>query len=427
MVWKNGKGWAFLSAAGALLVAAVLVRGDVAYFTDPKYARDDYRGMARYVAAMATPEDAVILDAPGQAEVFRYYYQGPAPVFLLPEQRPPDRKSTEERLAQIVTARNRLFVLYWATDESDPAGIVEGWLGKHAFKAVDSWHGNVRFVVYSVPHADLPMRHVGKSFGGWLELLEAGFLPHSLRAGEVLQVRFRWRSLEKPDARYKITVQVLDHRWQVVAQQDGEPVGGSVPTTRWNEGQVVDDLHGVLVPFGVPPGKYQVGVAVYRTDTGKRLPILPGQGDMVFIGEVRVSRPTSPPPAEILPIRHRKSVRSDGIELLGFDFYKRGYGYAPDTPIHPGDLLHVELYWQADGKPNGDVRFRLSLVGGRKKEIVSTEGDIGGSYPTGRWQKGDIVRGEHDLMLPADLHPGRYRLYLEFGDVKVRLGMVRVR
>ncbi len=423
-------GWAkaSLSLAGVALAVALLARGDVAYFTDPKFARDDYRGIARYITALATPKDAVILDAPGQVEVFRYYYDGPAPVFLLPEQRPPDRKATEDRLAQIAATRNHIFVLYWATDESDPAGIVEGWLGRHTFEAVDSWRGNVRFVVYSVLHADLPMAPVGELFGGWLELREAGFTPRSLRAGDVLQVRFRWHALQKPDARYKITVQVLDDRWQVVAQQDGEPAGGSMPTTRWAAGQTVDDLHGVLVPFGVPPGKYRVGVAVYRADTGKRLPAPSGHGNMIFIGEVSVSRPESPPPVEILPIRHRKSARSDGVELLGFDFYKRGYGHAPDTPLHPGDLLHVELYWQAVGSPTEDMGFKLSLVGDGGKEASSVAGKIGGHFPTGRWRRGDIVRDEQDLALPAALRPGTYRLRLEFGDAgPLWLGKVRVK
>ena len=43
----------------------------------------------------------------------------------------------------------RLYGIFWATDESDPEGIIEGYLDRHAFKTLDAWHGNVRLVVYT--------------------------------------------------------------------------------------------------------------------------------------------------------------------------------------------------------------------------------------------------------------------------------------
>ncbi len=429
VILRRGKAGVALSAAGIVLVGALLVMGDAAYFGNPRYARDNYRGIVRYITAVAGPRDAVILDAPGQIEVFRYYYHGTTPIYPLPEQRPPDKAATEARLAQIAADSNRLFVLYWATEESDPAGIVEGWLGQHTFKAADSWQGNVRFAIYSVPHADLPVEPTGNLFGDQIALAEAGMAPRALQAGDVLQILLRWQALKKPVARYKVTVQVLDDRQQVVAQQDGEPAGGSMHTDKWSAGQVVDDLHGVLIPFGVPPGNYRVGVAVYRADTGRRLAVPSGQGNMIFIGRVQITRPSFPLPVDLLPIRHRKSIRADGVRLLGFDFYKRGYSHAPDTPIHAGDLLHVELYWQACGDTRENMRFRLSLVDGHDKAVAVTEGKIGGDgFPTSCWKPGDIVKGEHDLALPAGLRPGVYRLRLEFDRARpVWPGRVRVR
>ena len=54
------------------------------YYSDPKAARDDYRGIAEFIVATARPNDAILLVAPGQAEVFDYYYKGDLPVFALP-------------------------------------------------------------------------------------------------------------------------------------------------------------------------------------------------------------------------------------------------------------------------------------------------------------------------------------------------------
>ncbi|MGC8827339.1 MAG: glycosyltransferase family 39 protein, partial [Anaerolineae bacterium] len=138
--------------AGLLVVLALIPAGRTLhrYYTDPTAARDDYRGMVEYIRATAGPDDAVILNAPGQWDVFSYYYRSdPWPVYRLPTERPPNRASLEQGLAELTGRHRRLYVLYWATDESDPERIMESWLDAHAFKGVERWFGNVRFVMYT--------------------------------------------------------------------------------------------------------------------------------------------------------------------------------------------------------------------------------------------------------------------------------------
>jgi len=101
------------------------------------------------------------------------------------------------------------------------------------------------------------------------------------------------------------------------------------------------------------------------------------------------------------------------IHLLGFDRYRRGFGHAPETPLRAGDLLHLTFYWQAQITPAQDWVFRLELLDGRGRTVSELfSPPAGDAYPTSRWQAGEIVRGEHDLLLPAGLTPGRYRLRL---------------
>jgi hypothetical protein len=56
------------------------------------------RGIAQFIFATAQPNDAILLDAPGQSEVFDYYYKGDLPVYPLPRQRPIDVAATEAEL-----------------------------------------------------------------------------------------------------------------------------------------------------------------------------------------------------------------------------------------------------------------------------------------------------------------------------------------
>ncbi len=416
-----------VAGSGALiLVLAGFAMGDYAYFTNPKFARDDYRGMARYIEAVERPGDAIILDAPGQVEVFRYYYHGKLPIYPLPSQRPPDEKATISTLNRIVGKHNRVFALYWATDESDPHGIVEKFLASHGFKSIDRWRGNVRFVVYALPEKSPNLAPKGVLFGDLFELRSAGLYPSDLHAGDILQVFLQWKALHATKQRYKVSVQVLDSQNQVVAQQDGEPAGGSKPTNVWKQGEEVNDLHGVLIPFGTPPGDYRVYAVVYGKSDGRRLKS--EQGDMLLLGRIHVSRPAAPPPEEIIGFEHKAGIVIHGARLLGFDSYKKGFSYAPETPIHPGDVLHITLYWKAIEKT--DINWKVSIwLQGKGKKINSVEGyPAGPGFPPVLWKAGDLLKGEFDIIIPKDASPGIYDLRISSGERKsgVTIGRVKV-
>ncbi len=153
----RGRAQAVLSAALAALIvlgtAAAAGAGLYGLYTASRYFRDDYRGIAAYISAAAVPGDAVLVNAPAQIETFDYYYHGDLPQYPLPQQRPIDTAQTETELAAMVAQHSRIFAVYWATDESDPEGFIEGYLDSHCFKAMDSWFGDVRLVIYAVPQA----------------------------------------------------------------------------------------------------------------------------------------------------------------------------------------------------------------------------------------------------------------------------------
>ena len=401
----------------ALFLAVAALPG---YYADPN-ARDNYAGMARYVQAMGDPStDLVLLDAPGQQEVWAYYDPG-LPVLALPQERPPDRPRTEALLAQAVADRRRIFALFWALDEADPEGIVEGWLDRHAFKGLESWQGHVRFVSYSLPN-DLACRPLEPParFGELAELTQLcqpGW-PQEIVPGEMALVGLTWRPLAETERRYKVTVQLLDARSQVVAQRDSEPVGGSRPTVTWAPGESIRDNYGLLAPLGTPPGVYRLILALYDGETGQRLVTASGQ-DFVPLGEVAVRPGQRALPLDVAPIQHRLERTLGPVTLVGYDAYRKGFAHAPGTPIPSGQPVHVTLYWQApDPLPSDwpeDLHFSLTL--GQEKLTAPL---AGGGYPTGLWQPGQFVRGEFDI-----LYDGQgARLLLEVDGEAVRLGRI---
>jgi mannosyltransferase len=432
------RGVALLGWLGAALVVAAAWGPLAAYYTDPALARDDYRGMAHYLEAIAGPQDAIILDAAGQQEVFGYYYHGEAPVYPLPRQRPLDPEATVAELETILARAQRVFALYWATDESDPAGLIEGWLDGHAFKATDTWVGNVRLVSYAAPLPPSDLTPADVRLGDHVTLTgyrlvypscNGDFAPSGDYAptsstqiipGEIVQVQLRWATDAPLDTRYVVFIQALDAANHLVGQRDAEPVISSLD---WKPGTPVLDRHGLFIEPGTPPGEHRIIVGLYDAVTGQRLAVTSEHsaagGDSVTVGTFSVDRPSTPLPVAALLFRHPAGVDLGPLRLLGYDRYRLGHRYDPDIALHPGDPLHLTLYWQAQSRPQTDWRVALRLAPATNPSSPVAEGVFpaaGVDYPTGGWEPGEIVRAQFDLFLPGDVTPGDYRVSLGLLD-----------
>jgi hypothetical protein len=415
-------------AARALQVAAFWLIAIVSfitlgnYYTDPAYARDNYRAIAEHVEATARPGDSILLNAPGQLEVFGYYYDGPLPIYPLPERRPLVPTATEAALQQLVQPGGRVFAILWATDESDPERVIEGWLDTHAYKATDSWYGNVRLATFAVP-AETPstpepvvntlLRSQGASpEKDEIELVGYRLLNEALRAGDIAQITFFWRADETPQTRYKVFVHVLDDNNHIVGQRDAEPGGGARLTTQWAPGETIADNYGVLIHPATPPGDYRVEVGMYDLENGQRLNTAAGE-QQIWLEPLSIDRPAAPWPASAVGMQHKVEVNLGEVTLAGYDAYRLGFDHQRDAPLHPGDVLHTSLYWRAEEEPSGDWRVRISLLDAQGRKRGEVTASLVPGFPTSFWRTGDLWRGQFHLPVPGDAVPGRYQLQIE--------------
>ena len=257
------------------------------YYFNPRYARDDYRASVRFIDANERAGDGILINAPGQIDVVRYYRRGNQQLFLLPRMRPPDLPATRADVDEMIGKTKRLFAIYWSTDQSDPQRIVETRLAETAFKARDEWHGNVRLALYGIaPNPRGAAQPLDAKVGDAIALQSYQLDSREARAGDVLTLTLNWRVEQLPNARYKVFVHLLDASGQVVAQRDGEPVGDLRITTTWRMGETIVDNYGIFIEPGTPPGEYRIEIGVYRADDGARLPI--GDGDHLILGTVMV-------------------------------------------------------------------------------------------------------------------------------------------
>ena len=363
-----------------------------AYYTDP-HVRDNYAGISRYLAAVAhAEEDLLILNAPGQQEVWRYYDPGIS-LLALPQERPAKVEPTISTLAAAIADRKRVHAIYWATDESDPDGIVEGWLERNSFKGAESWQGDIRFVTYHLAE-ELRCRQLEPDVTFSQEIAPAeicGISPGmSVAAGDVLLVGMHWRALTSITEDYAVSVQVQDEQSNVVAQHDGVPGGGSAPTASWTAGELIADNHGIHIPVGTPPGRYRIAVALYDPASGHRLTTT--DGDMMLLGEVTIGIGDQTLPIDLLPAEHIVDQQLGPIRLAAYSLHRQGFAHAPQTAIAPEDNVEFVFYWQApDPLPSEwpkALQYVLTL--GNSAQTVPLAGN---NYPTALWSAGEVVRG----------------------------------
>lgn len=269
----------------------VLGEGIAPLYGDPAYQRADYRSIARTIEASATADDAVILDAPNQEEVFRYYYTGAAPIYPLPAGLGGDDEATRASVEQIIAEHRRAYVVFWGETERDPQRVVESTLDAGAYELGDQWYGDVRLAQYALsfdPEHPTVGIDSNTRFGDHIRLL--GYHWNAsyglIGTGDVLKISLDWRTDAPLDKRYKVFVQLLDADGMLVAQRDSEPGGGLALTTTWTPEKTVVDRHALLLD--VPPGEYSLIAGLYdMDDPTARLPVDTG-GDAFTLTTITV-------------------------------------------------------------------------------------------------------------------------------------------
>ena len=168
---------------------------------------------------------------------------------------------------------------------ADPSNRVEAWLAQNSFQATDTWLDQTRLVKYGLPQTDADFE-INQTFSDSIRLESAAYPPFS-KAGAIVPITLHWQATRPQEADYTVFVQLLDIKAGLVAQRDGPPQGGYLPTSAWPVGELVVDRHGLPLPETLAPGDYRLIVGLYSPANGVRLPTASGV-DFVDLGVVTV-------------------------------------------------------------------------------------------------------------------------------------------
>jgi 4-amino-4-deoxy-L-arabinose transferase-like glycosyltransferase len=398
---------ALLSAVGVGLVAFYLVNW-------PAVAESNREEVARTNVPEGLVEDAISLleqaTAPGDFVIS----DDPLIVLLAGRNIPPTLTGadwrrlsvgylTAEQLIALSEQYSASALVFWR-ERFDSLPTYVQWVAGR-FEAVEIGASSHR--LYLPPE---PPRSSNTTFGNKIQLLASRVDETHLASAGQLEVTLFWRALQPVGGDYTIYLKLINSAYHIWGQQDGRPYHDGSSTYTWQEGQIIYDPRQLELLPGTPPGQYQIEiipVEIYSTEA-----LEPDAGGPVLLGPIEVPR-RAPPPVEILDIEHPLVAELGGkVRLLGYNI---------ESGFRPGDGIHLTLFWQALEAIDEHYTVFTHLVDDEGTLWGQKDNPpVDGFYPTTKWQAGEIVRDQYDLLISPDAPAGEYKL--EVGMCLARTG-----
>ncbi len=80
-------------------------------------------------------------------------------------------------------------------------------------------------------------------------------------------------------------------------------------------------------------------------------------------------------------------------------------------------MLDLGIYWRAREKPRGDYLIAVQLRDAADRIVVAAGSPPArGTYPTSRWNIGEVLLDWHAFDLPSDVRSGEYKIFVALFD-----------
>lgn len=414
-VLLSGRGsWAraarVVGVAALAFALGVFAYGNYNNYFDPRFQRDDFRNVARYIKERIGPNETVILCGGHFFPVFQYYF-GPDNWHPLPNEPILDVDNVltyrvADDLNRILAGKDGVWVVFWQDHIADPNGFLAMMLNEEGTRLPSGpqfW--GVRYVHWALnkgahfagePRVQYPQR---LNFGNRIELL--GF-----SVGPADYLLLYWQALQPLDRDYAVSLRLLDAEGEFWGALDRRPAGYYFPTSRWRPGEPVFGSNPPPALPGTPPGEYYLEVVVYDEKTRVGLDVLDeagaAQGRSGRIGPVHI-RALQPAQEADLPAGREPVSLGGNLNLAAWHMDKER--------VSPGETVSIVGYWQAVGTVQADYDGVVTLVDGNGIAVAEKAQPLGTpQYPTSAWGTGGPVRWVARLAIPAAAAPGTYAL-----------------
>jgi hypothetical protein len=246
----------------------------------------------------------------------------------------------------------------------------------------------------SVSLSEVPIGHPLDIAFGDIRLIGLDMSAAPIRPGDDLLVTSYWQAARVPTADYTTRFELTDAAGAHFSV-DAPPASRSYPTSQWAAGEILRGLQVLRVPAQAAPGPMTVALTLIDA-TGTAL------APAVMVGSV-----------EVQPVARNFTEPAVPVKIgatLGGIIRLEG---ATQLPLHAaaGATLLITLFWHAlELVPDRYSVFihLLDAAGGLSAQIDSPP--LAGARPTTGWLPGEYLTDSYNLVLPAGLPPGTYRL-----------------
>jgi hypothetical protein len=267
-----------------------------------------------------------------------------------------------------------------------------------------------------IPDEVVPAQQVKRVQLGDPILLLGYDLDLSNVADDEIGVNLYWQCLRAMKESYLVYLKLVNNVYHIWGQVDGIPLGGQLPTNWWQEGIVSRDPWEIKILPGTPPGAYHIEVILY--DPKSQQALESAEGGPLLLGPLEIPRRGSPPTSS-LDIEHPvEASLDDKVHLLGYNI---------ESGFRPGDNIHLTLFWQCLEKMQRDYTVFAHLIDERGNIVAQKDNQpVDGFYPTTKWEPGEVVRDQYDLVISPEAPPGQYQfeigMYLAETGERLRVG-----
>lgn len=251
-------------------------------------------------------------------------------------------------------------------------------------------------------------RPIHLEYGGLARLYAFDVTPQRVLPGQEVDVKLCWQALSSTPTNYSVFVQLVGAADASAGRRGTYPGLGSYATTLWRPGDAFCDLYRVPVNADATgPGVYAIEVGLFGQEASDRLPAYDEAGnpvEFVSVGEIKIGGRGATVPAAATSVGADFAGR---VTLLGYEV----------SAAHPGEELHLTLYWRADAPMATDYTVFVHVLDAAGSIVAQADAPPqAGRYPTHWWERGEALADQHTIHLPADLRPGAYRVRLGLYD-----------
>ena len=412
------------------------------FYTLPRYVEHDYRALIGQVMQQGRDEDTVLTIFPWQVGYWRAY----APTANLMLTHGPRPKLVTEGaltwgapLQNVIDVALRQGTLWFPAPLSFGStlpGEIEAYVAPHTANLVDDWISPAtRLLAWHSPPAPA-WQPTTAEFGAasasdTVRLTAASVAPLTVAsANQPVDMALAW-AVDDPTQNVGVTLRLKDEIGYTWASRDYQL--GRLGSVGANQ-QAIDQV-GLIVPTGLPPGRYQIAVGVHKDDAESLLPTTQGNADAITPGLVElaaltVTLPSGPLPPFRLPIQTAATplVTTAGVTLLG------AAGVQTAAELLAGDPLNLSLFLQIQSAPAPDRQLYISLLNQAGTGMAGWEGWPLANHPLSSFPANALLQTPVEFLLPPTLPGGDYQLITGFLNSETgeksspaRLDQVRVR